>query len=446
MTDTLPKTSYIFIDRRETGHGKSLGNRQRLLRRIKDAIRQSKPKDIDVGGVKGMGASGASTANAVKVTKHTLSEPTFHYASHTGEHNKVLIGNDEWERGDDFPINTDGESIMAAGNGEDSEDDFIVNVSRDEYLNVFFEGCELPDLQETQAKELPELMPKHAGFQKEGNPAQLNVARSYKNALPRRRALTKEAREERDALLRELEELEAQIKVTPDVTLLAAEVEIIRTQLKYLETKITGVPFFEKLDLRYTKKEKVLVKSADAVFAMIMDVSGSMDEEKKRLARKFFSLQYAFIKRKYPQTDLIFIPHTDKAQEMTEEEFFTTRLSGGTTVSPAYILLHQILKERYDAASTNIYLSQASDGDNWDVDNQHIIPELEGSGLLAKLRHMSYAQVGQSYAGFSNATLWSTLETIASATKKLSMVKITRDDEVFSAFQRIYARRTATAK
>ena len=455
MTDSLPVAKYIFVDRRKTGHGKSLGNRQRLLRRIQDAIRSARPKDIDAGGVAGIVGSAIpqSNANQVRVTRHSLHEPSFHYAQHTGEHDIVLIGNDEWERGDDFPLSGgegSGEGGVG-GPGDGDEDDFIVNVSRDEFCNVFFEDCVLPDLQETHEKELPETKPKHAGFQKEGNPAQLNVIRSYKNALPRKKALTFEARQERDHLLNELEVLQANIKTgqidSVDTTVLEAEAEILLAQIEALNVKIAGVPFFEKLDLRYTKKEKVLVKSADAVLALLMDVSGSMDEEKKRMARKFFALQYAFIKKKHPQTDLIFIAHTDEAWELNEEQFFTTRQSGGTIVSPTYILLNQILKARYDAKSTNIYISQASDGDNWDSDNAQIIPELEGSGLLAKVRYMSYAQVGMSFAsGYGSSTLWTVLSSIANSSKKLAMVKIGTDAEVFDAFHKIYKRKTMLKK
>jgi len=222
-----------------------------------------------------------------------------------------------------------------------------------------------------------------------------------------------------------------------DKELKIAEIEL---QIAELKAKISGIPFFEKLDLRYTKKDKVLVKSADAVFCMIMDVSGSMDEDKKRMARKFFSLQYAFIKRKYPQTDLVFIAHTETPEELTEEEFFTTRRSGGTVLSPAYTMLNQIIKTRYDANITNIYLSQASDGDNWSDDNNNIIPELESNGLMAKLRYMSYAQVGESFSSSygGGVTLWSVLQSIMNTSKKMAMVKIGQDSEVFDAFHKIY--------
>lgn len=445
--EKLPTSNYIFIDRRKTGRGKSIPNRQRLLRRIKDAIRSAKPTDIDAGGVKNMGgkATPNGNINPVKVTRNSLHEPTFHYASKTGDHDIVLIGNDEWERGDEFPMSGDDEgSASGAGPGEETEDDFIINISRDEYLNVFFEDCELPDLRDTHEKDLPTAVSKPAGFQKEGNPGQLSLIRSYKNAKPRRKILTRDSREELEELNEEyeklLEEDGSQYTLPSRHTEINSRMSAIETRIAELQKKIAAVPIFEKIDLRYRKREKVLVKSADAVFIMIMDISGSMDEDKKRMARKFFSLQYAFIKRKYPQTDLVFIAHTDEAEEMTEDEFFTTRKSGGTIVSPAYELAHKIIRDRYDATESNIYLSQASDGDNYDYDNAEIIPMLEESGLLKKLRHMSYAQVGQSFAASygGSITLWTVLTSIANSTNKLAMVTINDDSEVFEAFHAIY--------
>lgn len=457
MSEKLPVATYFFVDRRKTGRGKSLPNRQRLLRRIKEAISRSKPSDIDAGGVKGTTTNNIH-ASPVHVTRESLHEPVLHYDSSTGNYETVLVGNNGWERGDEIPMS---KKKAAAGNGngaghgqEDSEDDFVVNISRDEFFKVFFEDCELPNLFETKEKELPEMKPRHAGFQKEGNPAQLSIIRSYKNAMPRRRALTAEARAELERLEQERSELvdsigdlqrEDQPDGDRDVVQLQCELEIINAQIESLRAKISGVPFFEKLDLRYSKKEKVLVKSADAVFIMIMDISGSMDETKKRIARKFFSLQYAFIKRKYPNTDLVFIAHTETAMEMGEEEFFSTRVSGGTTVSPAYVLANQIINARYDAALSNIYLSQASDGDNWEEDNPRVFDELTSGGLLAKLRHMSFVQTGQSWSFFSTAdssgALWGTLEKAASTAvaNKLSMAVIANEGEVFDAFKKIYS-------
>lgn len=448
----LPKTSFIFVDRRKTGRGKSINNRQKLLDRIKESIRSTKPEDIDSGGVGAAGTkSGRTFNNPVKIAREALAEPTFHYAPGSGERDVVLIGNDTWERGDEMPVNSSGSgrgSGSGSGPGEESEDDFIVNISRDEFFDVFFEDCALPDLLETHEKEIPEAVWKPAGFQKEGNAAQLNVIRSFRNSIGRRSVLSADARRELEELEKELERLEETLAGNPLNGSANARYQEVRVRIEELKTSIACTPFFEKLDLRYRKSEKVQVKTADAVLIMMMDISGSMDEEKKRAARKFFTLQYAFIKRKYPNTDLIFIAHTDTAEEMSEEDFFTTRKSGGTVVSPAFALAHSIIKARYDTQQTNIYLSYAGDGDNWDGDNPLVISEVEEKGLLSKLRHMVYVQVGLTIAGSfsygSSVSLWNVMKSISNTNKKLHTVKIGDESEVFGAFRTVYAKKKAT--
>ena len=443
-------TNFIFVDRRRTGRGKSSNNRQKLLKRIHDSIKNAKPEDIDSAGVyKSGSAHGAnSQTNPVKVARQALNEPTLHYAPNTGKHDVVLIGNDQWLKGDRFPISSGGGKGgrgKGAGPGEGGEDDFIINISRSEFYDVFFEDCEPPDLKETHEKDLPDHVMKPAGFQKVGNPGQLSVIRSFKHSKARRLALTKDSRDELMELEDELKWLMAGDYEANSTDEWAKRVQEVTLRIQELKNKISAVGLYEDVDLRYRKSERVQVKASDAVLCMIMDISGSMDEEKKRTARKFFTLQYAFIVKKYPQTDLIFIAHTDEAEEMTEEDFFTTRKSGGTIVSPAWSLAHKIIKERYDADQTNIYLSYAGDGDNWDSDNADVIKEVQESGLLTKLRHAVYIQVGQSFAaGYGGGqTLWSTMQSISSGNKKLTMIKIADESGVFDAFKTIYKKRGA---
>lgn len=436
------RSTFIFVDRRKMGRGKSLNNRHKLLERIKESIRSAKPDDIDSGGVAATGTASKKTlANPVKIAKAALHEPTYHYEPMTGEKDVVLVGNDQWERGDEFPIDSGGGGGgrgQGSGPGEDGDDDFIVNISRSEFFDVFFEDCELPDLQETNEKENPEAVWKPAGFQKEGNAAQLSVIRSYRNSIGRRKALTQADKDELEELEKELKQLDEVLTGNPLNAAANSRWKEVAARIEELKKKISAVPFFEKLDLRYHKSEKVQVKQADAVFIMVMDVSGSMDEDKKRTARKFFSLQYAFIKRRYPNTDLVFIAHTDDAHEMSEEEFFTTRLNGGTVVSSGLELAYQIVKTRYDAQRTNLYLSYAGDGDNWDSDNGKVMDVMEKQ-LLPKLRHAVYAQVGQTFsAHFGGNSLWNTMLSIERSNGKLHTVKINDESEVFSCFKNVY--------
>jgi uncharacterized sporulation protein YeaH/YhbH (DUF444 family) len=449
----LPKTTFIFVDRRKTGRGKSLGNRQRLLDRIKDSIRTAKPDDVDSAGVGGAGSSKAFT-NPVRITREALAEPSFRYDFDTGNNDVILTGNDKWERGDEFPVERRAGSGgrgkgqgsgEGSGPGEEGEDDFIINISRDEFFNVFFEDCELPDLKETAEKELPDAVWKPAGFQKEGNASQLSVIRSFRNSIGRRRALTADSRAELQQLEEELLRLNEILQGDPFNDEANERYKEVSLQIEQLKSKIAVTPFFEKLDLRYRKSERVQVKSAEAVLVMVMDISGSMDEDKKRIARKFFSLQYAFIQRRYPNTDLIFIAHTDDAEEMTEEEFFTTRKSGGTVVSTALELANNIIKSRYDVDQTNIYLSYAGDGENWESDNPRVIDVFESKGLLGRLRHAVYVQVGHSFgASFGGDSFWNVMSSISKTNKKLHAIKIPDDSEIFTAFRSVYAKKLQT--
>jgi uncharacterized sporulation protein YeaH/YhbH (DUF444 family) len=185
-----------------------------------------------------------------------------------------------------------------------------------------------------------------------------------------------------------------------------------------------------------------------------MDVSGSMDEERKRLGRKFFAMQYAFIKRKYPNTDLVFIWHTDHAEECDEETFFTTRMNGGTVISPAIALAHSIVKERYDASQTNIYFSYAGDGDNYQSDNKEVMAEFEERGFLSKLRHAVYIQVGAEMTGgwggmgmqSGQAQFWTAMQSVANTSKKMHLVKLKEESEVFTAFKKVYGRAAKAKK
>lgn len=454
-TEVKISERFIYVDRRATGRDKSLPNRQRLLRRIQDSIKTANPNDIDAAGVGGAsGAPGKQLANPIKIARKALAEPSFRYSSGTGEIDVVLPGNDRWLKGDVFPVESpssgrgSGGSGEGAGPGDSSEDDFIVNISRSEFYDAFFGDCELPDLEQTAQKELPEAVSKPAGFQKEGNPGQLSVVRSYKNSMGRRKALTADSRAE-------LEELEARLEDLMhsndcEIEGWAEQLRVVTERITELKAKVSAVPFFEKLDLRYRKSEKVMVKSADAVLIMAMDISGSMGEEEKRIARKFFSLQYAFIKMKYPNTDLVFIYHTDEAEEVNEEEFFTSRKSGGTIISPAVALANKIVKDRYDVNATNLYFSYAGDGDNWESDNAALITEFEENGFLNKVRHAVYAQVGtdrsNSWYGTGPSKTWTTISSIANSNKKMKMAKIQTEADVFSAFKKIYTKQKSTPK
>lgn len=430
---------FIYIDRRKAGRGKSSGNRQKLLKRIKSYIKISSPKNIGSGGV----TNSQQSTSPVKVANSALDEPWFAYAS-DGERTAVVIGNDQYERGDTIKIP---EQQEASGNGNGSgsgngEDDFVVNVARDEFLDLFFEDCELPNLVNERYTEKLDNKFQPAGFSTTGTPAQLSIIRTYKQALGRRLALAAPHRDEIEQLEQELAD-----KSLADERRLEVE-----ERLAYLRNRVDIINNFDNSDLRYRKREAKPIKTVDAVLVMIMDISGSMTQDKKIIARRWFALLYSFIKRRYSNTELVFIAHTDEAFEMNEGDFFSTKINGATCVSPALQLANKIIKERYDPNQTNIYISHASDGDNMPEDEELVKDELIGSGkLLNAVQFYNYVEVGKSINSWhsmvskvkANSSVWQSFEDVQDeGAKNLSMSIIEAADDCYSVFKRVFKKKS----
>jgi uncharacterized sporulation protein YeaH/YhbH (DUF444 family) len=435
--------AFIFIDRRKAGKGKSTSNRQKLIKRIKNFIKVAEPKNIGTGGVSGTGV-GANNTSPIKVSAEALEEPHFLYAE-GGEETLVFIGNFEYDRGDvlDFPQSSAKSS--KAGLGENGEDDFIVNIARDEFLDLFFEDCELPNLSAEKYTEKLDVIQQQAGFSTSGNPAQLSIIRTYKQSLGRRWAIMGPYKEELRELKEELEELTNKYGSEPSQEEVRARKAEIEERIMALHRKMNALDCFENADLRYRKKEARPLKTVDAVLIMSMDISGSMDENKKKIARRWFALLYAFIKRRYTNTELVFIAHTEEAFEMNEQDFFTTKINGGTKVSAALELINNIIKDRYDTATTNIYVSHASDGDNYDSDNPVVKDILIGDGhLMNKIQFFNYVEVGSQrgwlISNDSTTNLWDTYDDVRNAQpkRKVTLSVIEHAEDCYPIFKRVF--------
>src|ERR1700716_1692595 len=129
----------------------------------------------------------------------------------------------------------------------------------------------------------------------------------------------------------------------------------------------------DKGDLRYLSYREVPRPRNNAVIFLAMDVSGSMNVDRKRMARLFFYWCVQFLRSRYEQTEIVFIAHTTEAREVAEEEFFSRVESGGTKVSSAFEVVEQVYRERYPADDWNIYVLHVSDGDNFGADNNRTL-------------------------------------------------------------------------
>jgi hypothetical protein len=194
-----------IIDRRLAGKNKSIGNRERFLRRYKDKIKDAVRRAVDGRGIRDL-----ERGEEVRIPKKDLSEPVFHHAN-GGVRDMVHPGNQDYVRGDRIKRPQGGGGSGGSGKGQasdqgDGEDDFSFALSKDEFMQVFFEDLALPHLVRTQLAEVPEWKSHRAGYSSDGTPNNLHVVRSLRGAIGRRLAIGSGSR-------RELAELEAELAI-----------------------------------------------------------------------------------------------------------------------------------------------------------------------------------------------------------------------------------------
>ena len=413
-----------IIDRRLSGKNKSIGNRERFLRRYREQI-----KDVVRRAVAGRSIRGIEQGEDITLPRRDVSEPVFGHGP-GGSREMVHPGNREYVRGDRIERPQGGGS-GGSGNGGSpdgsGEDDFVFRISREEFMQYFFDDLALPDLVRTQfVADVPEWKTRRAGFVSEGTPTSLHVVRSMRVALGRRIAMGSDARRQLRELLEELAALEARAD-TP-----RSEILGLKAQIDALRRRVAQIPFLDPFDLRYRNRVRVPMPTSKAVMFCLMDVSGSMDEARKDLAKRFFILLYLFLSRHYEKTEVVFIRHHTQAAEVTEDEFFHATESGGTVVSSALTLMHEIVRERYASAEWNIYGAQASDGDNWHQDSAKC-RELLVDKLLPLVRYFAYVQVAE-----ENQNLWEEYTRVRETQPHFAMQKITSPSEIYPVFRELF--------
>ncbi|WP_137891520.1 YeaH/YhbH family protein [Ramlibacter sp. 2FC] len=413
------------IDRRLSGKNKSIGNRERFLRRFREQIR-----DAIRRAVSGRSIHDIEQGEDITLPRRDVSEPVFGHGA-GGSREGVHPGNREYVQGDRIERPSGGGG-GGSGSGQASpdgsgEDDFVFRITREEFMQYFFDDLALPHLVRTQLlPDAPEWRSQRAGFISEGTPTSLHVVRSMRMALGRRIAMGSDARRR----LRELELLLAELmRQVPEPK---HEILEVKVQIEALRRRVHQIPFLDPFDLRYRNRVRVPLPTAKAVMFCLMDVSGSMDESRKDLAKRFFILLYLFLTRHYDRTDVVFIRHHTQAAEVSEDEFFHSTETGGTVVSSALILMHQIIQARYPSSEWNIYGAQASDGDNWQQDSSTCREWLIDK-LLPSARYFAYVQVGE-----ENQNLWEEYCRVAETNPNFAMQKITDASEIYPVFRELF--------
>lgn len=414
-----------LIDRRLQGKNKSAINRERFLRRYKGQI-----KDAVGRAIKGRSITDIENGEKVAIPVKDVNEPNFGHA-HGGVWETVSPGNQEYQKGDQFnrPRGGGGNGRGKAGNSEQpSEDDFIFELSREEFMNYFFEDLELPNMVKTQLAQTVDFKQQRAGYNMSGTPSNIHVLRSLRGALGRRIAVGGGSRKE---LLHAERELQALLE--DDVPLEDARVIELKRKIHHLHTKLLAIPFIDPFDLRYTNRIKVPKPMTQAVMFCVMDVSGSMDESRKDTAKRFFILLYLFLKRAYEKIDVVFIRHHTAAAEVEENDFFHSRESGGTVVSSALHLLQKIIAERYSSGEWNSYVAQASDGDNWDNDSV-LCKQLLSNTIMPAVQYYTYVEITDG----PPQNLWEQYMEVAGQHQNFAMQKIVTPADIYPVFRELF--------
>lgn len=427
----------IFIDRRLNPKDKSLGNRQRFLKRAREELKRAIKEQVASEKIADVDAE-----HKVPMPARGTDEPAFHPDRQTGEKRHILPGNREFSPGDRIPKPSGGggEGGTGAGRGG-ADDDFQFVLSREEVLDLFFEDLELPDMVKLSLKEAVSFKPRRAGFATTGSPTNINIGRTMRNSYGRRIALHRPTRRDVERLTAEIASLEAGPKTK------AAEERLgeLRLELERLERRRKRIPYVDPIDIRFNRFEPQPLPNANAVMFCLMDVSSSMGEREKDLAKRFFVLLHLFLKRRYERIDIVFIRHTHEAREVDEQTFFYSTQSGGTVVSTALEEMLRVIRDRYPSREWNIYAAQASDGDNIAGDSERCASLLHNE-LMRLCQYYAYVEIidereTEIFGATDNGTsLWRAYRRVTDKWPNFQMTRIARPADIYPVFRKLFAR------
>jgi len=421
-----------IVDRRLNPRGKSLSNRRRFIRRAKKELTEAVRKATGERSVTDLG-----NEDKVWIKADRLHEPVIHHSHEQGTRDHVLPGNKTFQEGDTIKRPDGGGQGKGGREGaEDGEgnDAFQFALSQEEFLDIFFDDLELPDLLRKQMKASDSFVPVRAGHSVSGSVSNLNLKRTMRNSLSRRIALKRPRPAEIEACEAEIEELKDSEKAE-DIT----RRETLVVQLEEHRRRSKRIPFIDPVDVRYNRYELVPQPVTSAVMFCLMDVSGSMTEHMKDLAKRFYKLLYLFLSRRYKNVEVVFIRHTHLAKEVDEETFFSSTETGGTVVSTAFEEMLRVVQARYPKDAWNIYAAQASDGDNFSTDNGKVATLLK-QHILPMCQYFAYIEVNDEGGRELNTDLWRTYEHLVKSGSPIAMRKVSERNQIFPVFRELFSR------
>ena len=419
-----------IVDRRLNPKSKSLGNRQRFMRRAKAEIRDAVKESLKKRRI-----SEVEGGEKITIRSKSLREPSFSLGRNVGSRDFVLPGNQDFSVGDVIqkPEGGGGGGGGSQGSPDGSgQDDFVFQLTKEEFLDLFFDDLKLPNLVKAKLKNMRQPMVARAGYMSDGPPSKLNRIRTMRNSLARRIAL-------RRPTSKEIEELEAEIEAAEQDGLDDSTLAEKKRRLQRMKHVRRSVAYIDPIDLTYNRFERVPRPTTQAVMFCLMDVSASMTEDLKDLAKRFFMLLHVFLTRHYREVAIVFIRHTTEAQEVDEETFFRASDTGGTVISSALDVMLQVVRDRFPPADWNIYAAQASDGHNFNDDMERCISMLDND-ILPICQYFAYIEtLPQSSRPPEDSVVWLGYDQLKSNHKQFAMRRVSSPGEIYPVFHELFS-------
>ena len=321
--------------------GKSLANRQRFLRRAKALVRKAVQESL---GQRAASRTSTRAARSRSRRRRARAAPS-RRAAQGGMRDHVLPGNKEYLEGDTHPAPA-GRRRRARREGSRTARARTTSASCCRARNSSICSWKISNCRTWRSgarRRAKRPAPARRLFALPGSPANLASPRTMRNSLSRRIALKrprKPTRSKRSSATRSR-------PPAPDG---GGQSRRLRGGARRASSAAPRmIPYIDPLDVRYRRFEPQPKPVAQAVMFCLMDVSGSMTEHMKDLAKRFYMLLHLFLTRRYQHVEVVFIRHTHQAQEVDEETFFHCRETGGTVVSTALEEMPRIVAERYPA-------------------------------------------------------------------------------------------------
>ncbi|HEX2583860.1 MAG TPA: DUF444 family protein [Steroidobacteraceae bacterium] len=352
--------------------------------KVRDAVRQQLP-DI-IAGADVLGSGSRTVKVPVKMLEH------YHFKLNQPQQQQG-VGQGQAKAGDVLQQGSPQGSGKDKGKGsnEGGGIEFMLEFKVDDIVDWLWEEMQLPNLKARVGKaEETDWM--REGWDKKGARSRLDRRRSLREAVKRR-------------------------AVQP------------------------GGPNFSDDDLRFRQLNQREQPSIQAVVFLLMDVSGSMTDADRKLAKTFFFWAIQGLKRQYRHLDTVFVAHTTEAFEFDEEKFFQVSGTGGTVTSTGLNKVQEIINERYSPSRYNIYLFYASDGDNYPEDRGIASDALKEIASVAS--YSGYIEVASSTPQHLNTEVGQLFRSIASSGKDAGSFAITKMEDIWEAVRHFFKHQAA---